>query len=502
MSGIIYRTRGQSRTTRSLFDFMRTNTSRTTKKQRLSYKQKSPHQNEKDASPPPSPESSTSSESTSSIKKTVTLTSVYGLDASELDNIRVSIEERKDYPDYSRFPIYYPDGTLTLGLQFRQLCTLVDFTTALHNQDKACMALFKVNDGVLQWFQTHLDARFRELVSVLERQLIPKMATVTTGSAARVEYQPIILKEHRMERVEIPCTQFFVARYQNNQLDESSAQPISFDSARWVLQDGRRDVQLSLLVRHLIVKPRYPNYVAMPKLNIARLIFAIPDTIEFDLILARDKKMNEWKDNNIESEDQSEEDRQEKEPQTPQVTESLTQPELLPQAVVAPPPQSQGLAPPTVQRVPSVSSVPLVPPVNPAKAFDRRSITSKINVVKATKARMRKREEEMEARGDEQDQKDESTFKRQQIPMTIKNFVKYKQLYKCVGILCKDKDILIPPAHDFDHIIPVHKGGANTANNIQCLCLNCHRYKTEADRYNIDISTCKDESEFLNLVPM
>jgi hypothetical protein len=39
----------------------------------------------------------------------------------------------------------------------------------------------------------------------------------------------------------------------------------------------------------------------------------------------------------------------------------------------------------------------------------------------------------------------------------------------------------LPPSFDLDHIIPLHRNGEDTFDNIQALCPNCHRLKTSAE---------------------
>jgi HNH endonuclease len=60
--------------------------------------------------------------------------------------------------------------------------------------------------------------------------------------------------------------------------------------------------------------------------------------------------------------------------------------------------------------------------------------------------------------------------RREQIPESVRMFVWQRDQGKCVK--CNSSEKL-----EFDHIIPVIKGGANTERNIQLLCENCNRSK-------------------------
>ncbi|MCF7869890.1 MAG: HNH endonuclease [Candidatus Omnitrophica bacterium] len=60
---------------------------------------------------------------------------------------------------------------------------------------------------------------------------------------------------------------------------------------------------------------------------------------------------------------------------------------------------------------------------------------------------------------------------REPIPEEVKNQVWNRDGGKCVK--CGSKEKL-----EFDHIIPISKGGANTARNIQLLCERCNREKS------------------------
>ena len=63
--------------------------------------------------------------------------------------------------------------------------------------------------------------------------------------------------------------------------------------------------------------------------------------------------------------------------------------------------------------------------------------------------------------------------RREKIPDDIKIFVWRRDEGKCVK--CGSKESL-----EFDHIIPLSKGGSNTARNIQLLCEKCNREKWDA----------------------
>lgn len=63
---------------------------------------------------------------------------------------------------------------------------------------------------------------------------------------------------------------------------------------------------------------------------------------------------------------------------------------------------------------------------------------------------------------------DESTDRN--IPTSVKMYVWQRDGGKCVQ--CKSQEKL-----EYDHIIPVSKGGSNTERNIQLLCENCNRKK-------------------------
>jgi len=62
--------------------------------------------------------------------------------------------------------------------------------------------------------------------------------------------------------------------------------------------------------------------------------------------------------------------------------------------------------------------------------------------------------------------------KREIIPTDVKEAVWRRDLGKCVQ--CSSNEKL-----EFDHIVPVSKGGSNTVRNIQLLCEKCNRKKSD-----------------------
>jgi len=62
------------------------------------------------------------------------------------------------------------------------------------------------------------------------------------------------------------------------------------------------------------------------------------------------------------------------------------------------------------------------------------------------------------------------TARREPIPEDVRTFVWRRDQGRCVK--CGSQENL-----EFDHIIPVSKGGSNTARNIQILCQKCNREK-------------------------
>ena len=62
--------------------------------------------------------------------------------------------------------------------------------------------------------------------------------------------------------------------------------------------------------------------------------------------------------------------------------------------------------------------------------------------------------------------------KREPIPEEVRNEVWRRDQGRCV--ICGSQENL-----EFDHIIPFSKGGSSTARNIQLLCQNCNRHKSD-----------------------
>jgi len=62
--------------------------------------------------------------------------------------------------------------------------------------------------------------------------------------------------------------------------------------------------------------------------------------------------------------------------------------------------------------------------------------------------------------------------RRERIPEDVRTFVWRRDGGKCV--MCGRTENL-----EYDHIIPVSKGGSSTANNVQLLCVECNRRKSD-----------------------
>ena len=54
------------------------------------------------------------------------------------------------------------------------------------------------------------------------------------------------------------------------------------------------------------------------------------------------------------------------------------------------------------------------------------------------------------------------------------------------------EDYKVTPATEVDHIIPKAKGGTDDPDNLQSICNDCHRIKTEYDKHGIVKGTCID----------
>lgn len=62
------------------------------------------------------------------------------------------------------------------------------------------------------------------------------------------------------------------------------------------------------------------------------------------------------------------------------------------------------------------------------------------------------------------------TYEREPIPRAVQQEVWRRDAGRCVQ--CQSQERL-----EYDHMIPVSKGGSNTARNIQLLCEKCNRVK-------------------------
>tara|TARA_B110000090_G_scaffold134221_2_gene147782 strand:+ start:2294 stop:3067 length:774 start_codon:yes stop_codon:yes gene_type:complete len=59
--------------------------------------------------------------------------------------------------------------------------------------------------------------------------------------------------------------------------------------------------------------------------------------------------------------------------------------------------------------------------------------------------------------------------------------VRYELAY-CQQYRCATCEVLLPPNFEVDHIVELCDGGLDVAENLQCLCANCHSKKTRLAR--------------------
>ena len=55
--------------------------------------------------------------------------------------------------------------------------------------------------------------------------------------------------------------------------------------------------------------------------------------------------------------------------------------------------------------------------------------------------------------------------------------IAWRQKYKCADC----GELLHPRAMDIDHVVTLHAGGGDVAENLQALCANCHAKKTRTN---------------------
>ena len=71
---------------------------------------------------------------------------------------------------------------------------------------------------------------------------------------------------------------------------------------------------------------------------------------------------------------------------------------------------------------------------------------------------------------------------RRRVSAGLKKRVAYRQHYVCNA--CKK---LLPPTYEVDHIRALFLGGSNHESNLQALCPNCHRDKTQKEQIKTNI---------------
>lgn len=69
------------------------------------------------------------------------------------------------------------------------------------------------------------------------------------------------------------------------------------------------------------------------------------------------------------------------------------------------------------------------------------------------------------------------TTNKRAVSAYTKKQVAYRQEYRCAWCC-----ILLPPAYEVDHIVPLFRGGSNSPLNLQALCRNCHGEKSLQER--------------------
>ena len=66
--------------------------------------------------------------------------------------------------------------------------------------------------------------------------------------------------------------------------------------------------------------------------------------------------------------------------------------------------------------------------------------------------------------------------KRRRLSAFQRNCIAYQQEWKCA--MCRN---LLPPSFQIDHLVALQNGGLDHQSNLQCLCANCHAFKTAAE---------------------
>jgi len=99
------------------------------------------------------------------------------------------------------------------------------------------------------------------------------------------------------------------------------------------------------------------------------------------------------------------------------------------------------------------------------RAQDRGTAVTALRITKD-----QQRSESREATGQPTSPKRRLISKRQPIPRSVKMYVWQRDGGRCVQ--CRSKEKL-----EYDHIIPLSKGGSNTERNLQLLCERCNRSK-------------------------